>query len=208
VADTRLEAAELSIARGERVMLRGLDLVLGPGEALVLTGPNGAGKTSLLRALAGLLKPLAGTIALNGLSQAQDGEAYAARLHFVGHRDAVKSQLSVRENLSFWIGLSGGAPKMLEAALTWFGLAALAELPASFLSQGQRRRLALSRLAALPRPLWLLDEPAAGLDDDAKARLEALIDDHRGQGGLVVMASHGELLPKDARMLALGQAPC
>jgi heme exporter protein A len=212
VADSSLTGTKLTIARGERILLRDLDLVVEPGEALVLTGPNGAGKTSLLRALAGLLRPMAGTIAMGTLDPAADGEAYGAQLHFVGHRDAVKSQLTVRENLSFWVRLCGQTPDALDQALLRFGLGTLGGLPASFLSQGQRRRLALCRLAALNRPLWLLDEPAASLDEEARGRLGTLIQEHRGRGGIVVMASHGELSIEGARAVALGpgmgRTPC
>jgi heme exporter protein A len=192
--------------RGERVVLADLDLCLEPGEALVLAGANGAGKTTLLRALASLLPPQAGTLRFGGRDALAEGEAYQAQLHYVGHRDAVKTQLSVAENLRFWMQLFGGEARTLGEALDQFGLGALADLPAAYLSAGQRRRLALTRLCALPRTLWLLDEPAASLDEDGRRRLAALIGAHRQAGGMVAMASHGELALEGARTLTLGRA--
>jgi len=201
------DLAGLAIRRGERLLLRGVVLTLEPGQALTLIGPNGIGKTSLLRVLAGLLPRAAGSLRLDGLDPREEPEAYAARLLYVGHRDGVKPALTVAENLRFWIRLFGAETKGEARALAAFGLARQADLPAAYLSAGQRRRLALTRLAAIPRPVWLLDEPAAGLDADGRGCLADAIAAHRAQSGLVVMASHGELAIPDSRLYRVGESP-
>jgi heme exporter protein A len=176
---------------------------LAGGDALVLRGPNGSGKSSLLRLLAGFLEPAAGTLAWAGAPIADDLAAHRARLHHVGHADAVKAPLTVRENLAFASALSGAADDGLAEALAGFDLARLAEVPARYLSAGQRRRLALARLLAIPRPLWLLDEPGVGLDAANRARLEQAIAGHRAEGGIVVLATHGDVAVEDALLLEL-----
>ncbi|MFQ5953635.1 MAG: heme ABC exporter ATP-binding protein CcmA [Kiloniellales bacterium] len=196
----------LACVRGERMVFCGLDFHLEAGAALVLLGPNGSGKSSLLRLMAGLLRPAAGRLAWDGAGLEEDREAHAGRLHYVGHLDAVKPVLSVAENLAFWAGLRAppaGAGQRVEAALARFGLTSLAGLPARFLSAGQRRRLALARIAATPAPLWLLDEPTAALDDASVARLTEVIAGHRAGGGMVVVATHGGLDLPGAAALAL-----
>lgn len=195
----------LAIRRGERLLLRGVQLAVEPGQALLLIGPNGIGKSSLLRTLAGLLPRAAGKLRLAGLDPREEPEAYAARLHYVGHRDGAKLPLTVSENLRFWTRLFGGSGET--EALARFGLARLADLPAAYLSAGQKRRLALARLVAIARPVWLLDEPAAGLDADGRGCLAEAIADHRARGGLVVMASHGELALPDSRVYRVGESP-
>jgi len=197
----------LAIRRGERLLLRGVALELKPGQALVLLGPNGVGKTSLLRTLAGLLPRAAGSLRLAGLDPREEPETYAAKVHYVGHRDGVKSTLTVAENLLFWIRLLGADQARADDALKAFGLQRLADLPAAYLSAGQKRRLALSRLTAIRRPAWLLDEPAAGLDADGRGCLAEAIATHRARGGLVVMASHGELSVPDSRVYRVGESP-
>lgn len=191
----RLSANGLTCDRGERRVFSHLGFAVGAGEALAVVGPNGSGKSSLLRLLAGLLPPAGGEIAWNGAAVADDPEAHRARLHYVGHADALKPTLTPAEMLGFQAGLRGqrlGDAAVL-SALDAFGLAALADLPARFLSQGQRRRAALARLVATPAPLWLLDEPTLGLDAESLARLTAVLARHRSAGGLVVVATHGGL---------------
>lgn len=183
-------------------MFRRLGFALPPGGALVLTGPNGSGKSSLLRLMAGLTQPEAGALAWNGAPIADDPAAHRGRLHFIGHADALKPVLGVREMLAFWAGMHGGAAD-LDGALARFRLAALADWPCRFLSAGQKKRLALARLVASAAPLWLLDEPATGLDADAVEDLVASIAAHRAAGGAVVLSTHTPLPMAQAATLAL-----
>ncbi|MFQ5784545.1 MAG: heme ABC exporter ATP-binding protein CcmA [Alphaproteobacteria bacterium] len=203
-----LAAEDLVCVRGERLVFRDLHFALGPGEALVLTGPNGSGKSSLLRLLAGLLAPAAGRIFWNGADVADDAEAHRARLAYVGHHNAVKRQLTVAENLTFWAGLYGGAGAAARAAaaLDRLGIDHLADVPAALLSAGQHRRLALARIAAAPAPLWLLDEPTVTLDESSVGVVETLIAEQRAGGGLVVVATHTGLEVPGARRIELGGA--
>jgi heme exporter protein A len=203
----RLECRDVACLRGERLVFKGLTFALDAGTALRVTGPNGSGKSSLLRLLAGLGRPAAGSIAWNGASVFDDAEAHRRRLLFLGHQDAVKPWLTVRENLAFWGALHGArgarAAEAVAPALTRFALTAQAELPARFLSQGQRRRLALARFAAIPAALWLLDEPTTGLDEANVATLEALVAEHCAAGGLAVVSTHLALKLPGAAALAL-----
>ena len=191
--DADLVAEDLACRRGERLVFARLSFRLPPGGALVLTGANGSGKTSLLRLLAGLIAPAAGRLAWGATPIIGDAE-HRARLHYVGHQDAVKPGLTPRETLAFWAALRGqevrrDAPALL-AALSTFALEAVGDWPCRWLSAGQRRRLALARLLVTPAPLWLLDEPFSALDDDNRIRLEQTIVAHRAGGGRAVVATH------------------
>ena len=198
----KLLGHDLACRRGGRIVFAGLSFALGPGDALVVRGPNGAGKSSLLRLIAGLAERVRGQILCDGAEVSRDWHAFRARLHHLGHLDAVKSALSVAENLSFWAALQGGRDREL-VGLEQFGLLELSDLPARLLSAGQRRRLALARLLAAPRPLWLLDEPTTGLDAASVSVLAETIAQHRVGGGLVVVASHGDLALDGAQILVL-----
>ena len=191
----------LACRRGERLVFAGLDFTLPAGGALVLTGPNGSGKSSLLRLMAGLGRPEAGTLAWDGTPVREDSAAHRARLHFVGHQDAMKPVLTVAESLAFWAGMRGG--NSVAAGLARFRLTPLADWPCRLLSAGQRRRLVLARLVASPAPLWLLDEPLTGLDADGFADLVAAIGEHRAEGGRVVLSTHAPLPLAGAQELSL-----
>jgi heme exporter protein A len=197
----------LRCIRGERLVFDGLDFDLAPGGALLLTGPNGSGKSSLLRLMTGLLKPAAGEIRWQASPITDDPEAHHARLHYVGHADALKPVLTASENLAFWCGLGTAAePSAVRRGLEAMGIATLADLPCRFLSAGQKRRVGLARLAARPATLWLLDEPTTALDQDATDRLRGLIGAHRAGGGMVVAATHADLGLADARVLNVTKA--
>lgn len=211
---TLFEGRDLTCVRGERRVFAGLDFALGEGGALVLTGPNGSGKSSLLRLMAGLLKPTQGRLAWGERPVGDDPEAHCARLHYLGHLDAVKPVLSGAENLAFWAAATGdrGDPGDRETgvagALERVGLAPLAAVPARMLSAGQRRRLALARLFLTPAELWLLDEPTVGLDAESIGRLQAGLAEHRQGGGRVVVATHSEIeLPGAERLDLTAFAP-
>jgi heme exporter protein A len=192
----------LACIRSNRIVFAGLDFAVSPGGALVLSGPNGSGKSSLLRLMAGIARPAAGRILWQGAPVPEDPEQFFARMHYVGHRDAVKPALTVRENLSFHAALRPG-PADIDAALDRVGLAALADLPARMLSAGQTRRLTLARILATPAPLWLLDEPTIALDYRAVDRLRAAIDGHRAGGGMIVASTNVPLGIDDAATIDL-----
>lgn len=199
----RLAAVDLACWRGGRAVFEGLSFALDAGEALTITGRNGAGKSSLLRLIAGLLRPAHGRISLDG----GDPElSLAEQVHYLGHQDALKSALSVTENLGFWAGFLGAKAPELERCLDAVGLYDLADLPAAYLSAGQRRRLSLARLLAAKRPIWLLDEPTSTLDTTAQERLAGLMQTHLAEGGLILAATHAAIGLAAARELRLGAA--
>ena len=197
----RLSAIGLGCVRGFRNVFNDLNLQLSSGDALALTGPNGAGKSSLLRLLAGLLRPSAGRVAFEGDT---DEGAVAERAHYLGHLDAFKTALTVGENIEFWIHYLGGEHDAAPA-LAAVGLESLEHLPAAYLSAGQRRRLSLARLIAVSRPLWLLDEPASALDSAGQEMLAGLMRTHLASGGMIVAATHGPL-GVECKELQLGRS--
>ena len=197
----RLVAAEIACVRGGREVFRSLSFAVTAGQALVVTGPNGAGKSSLLRLVAGLVWPANGRIALEG----GDPElTIGEQAHYLGHQDALKPALTVLENLAFWAQFLGGDEAKAAGALAATGLGQLSDLPALYLSAGQRRRLSLARLVAVERPIWLLDEPASSLDTAAQALLADLMRAHLARGGLLLAAAHGPIGLDAAPELRLG----
>lgn len=181
---TLLALEVVACRRGGRLLFEGLSLRLGPGEAALVTGPNGAGKSSLIRLAAGLLRPAAGEV--------ERAEAALADEHL-----ALDERQRLRPALAFWVGdPSGGIETM--------GLSPLADVPVRILSAGQRKRAALARVVASGAPLWLLDEPANGLDGDGVARLETAMASHRAAGGAILAASHQPLGLAGAQLVQLG----
>lgn len=193
----------LACRRGGRLVFTRLDCCLPAGGALVLTGSNGSGKSSLLRLLATLLAPAAGQISWGSAPIARDPAGYRATLHYLGHLDAVRPALTLRESLEFWVALHGSGISDPESALDHFGLSAIADWPCRLLSAGQRRRLGLARLIATPAAIWLLDEPNTALDEDGSACLMAAIAEHRAAGGRVAIATHQALALDGADIIAL-----
>ena len=185
-----LHVTDLTCRRGEAVVLRDLSFDLAPGEALILRGPNGAGKTTLLRTLAGLTPAVAGRI-----SAPADAMAYGA------HADGLKTQLTVRENLSFWAAAFGTGTAGVTAAETAFDLAPLAHRRAADLSAGQKRRAALARMVLTGRPIWLLDEPTVSLDAANVALFARAVMAHLASGGLALVATHIDLGLPETRLL-------
>ena len=168
-------------------MFADLDFAAQAGSALVVTGANGAGKSTLLRLIAGLLRQVSGEIAIEG----GDAElSIPQQCHYFGHQDALKPHLSVAENLAFWRDFAGRPDAEVVDALDRVGLLRLADLPAAYLSAGQKRRLAFARLLVTARPIWLLDEPTSALDAASEARLLEIVGGHLDAGGLVIAATH------------------
>lgn len=197
----RLSADALCGERGGEPVFSGLSFTLAQGEALALTGPNGAGKSTLLRVLCGLLPAAAGTVRLTGAGPFADA---ADACHYLGHRNAMKTALSVEENLSFWRDFLGHPRLSPARALAAVGLEAVAQLPFAYLSTGQRRRAAIARLLVAHRPVWLLDEPASGLDGASEERFTTLMRAHLDEGGLIVAATHRPLGLEGAGELKMG----
>jgi len=196
----QFRARGLAGARGARWLFEGLDLDLAPGDCLVITGSNGTGKTTLLRILAGLLAAEEGRVEWQ-----PEPPGEMVRLHYLGHHNSVKGALTVGANLGFWRRLAGGSDAAAMARATaLFGLDDLLDLPARVLSAGQKRRLALARLVAVPAPLWLLDEPTTALDTASGEAFAAAVAAHRAQGGMAVIATHRDLGFEATHRLRMG----
>lgn len=195
-----LTVSGLTLSRGGRLVAEGLGFALAGGDVLFVRGANGAGKSSLLLALAGILRPVAGTVSWAGRP--------APPLHYLGHAAGLKPRLTLLETLAFWQAVNGPGGTAVDAALAAVGLGGLGGIEAGHLSAGQGRRLALARLLVSPRSVWLLDEPATALDADGRRLVAGLLDAHAATGGLAVVATHDELpLAATAATLQMGHAP-
>ncbi|MCP4315798.1 MAG: heme ABC exporter ATP-binding protein CcmA [Hyphomicrobiales bacterium] len=202
----RLVADNVSVARGGHIFFSGISFSLEAGEALVVSGPNGVGKSTFLRVLAGLLPDAEGSVKLDGA----EFETAAEGAHYLGHRNGMKAELTVRENLEFWrnfMSLSDGdgSNRCVEVneAVAMVGLDGLDHLPYGYLSAGQKRRIAMARLLTAYRPLWILDEPTAALDTQSQEMFSGLVANHLGSGGMVVAATHHALGLINTRHLVL-----
>ena len=187
-----LRLDSVACVRGDRLLFEDLSLTLAPGDALWLRGPNGAGKSSLIRLAAGLLRAAEGTIARHG------------RCALVDEAAALDSELPLRRALDFWARIDTVDGHAVDRAMADMALAPLSDVPVSMLSTGQRKRAAMVRVIASGAPIWLLDEPANGMDDAAQARLIAAIAKHRANGGAVLLASHFALGIDDLAELDMG----
>lgn len=187
-----LRLDDVACIRGDRLLFEGLSLALAPGEALWLRGPNGAGKSSLIRLAAGLLRPAAGTVERFG------------RVALIDEAAALDSELPLRRALDFWARVDTVDGHTVDRAMEAMALHPLAEVPVAMLSTGQRKRAAMVRVIASGAPIWLLDEPANGMDDAAQARLVAAVAAHRTNGGALLLASHFALGVPDLAELDMG----
>ena len=190
-----LEISNLSCVRGDHPLFSGLNFSLGAGELMQVQGENGSGKTSLLRTLCGFMQPAAGEIRWGGRDVHELGEEYYAAMIYLGHLNAIKDELNAVENLRISAGLSGCKVDEIEAlaALRRMGLRRREHLPVKVLSQGQRRRVALSRLLVGDARLWILDEPLTALDVGAVGLMQELIGEHLSKGGMVIFTTHQPL---------------
>ncbi len=196
-----LTADNLNCERGGRTVFTGVRFSVSNGQLMQLTGPNGSGKSSLLRMIAGLNEAASGTLTLHG---GHEDLAIEQQAHYIAHQEAVKTALSVAENLSFWRDFMGSGD--VDKAMAAFDLTRLSSYPAGLLSAGQKRRLALARLVLVPRVLWLLDEPTVGLDAASLARLVRVMAGHLEKGGIIIAATHVPLGREPDTRLELGQA--
>lgn len=199
----RLIAENLGGERGGEIVFSSVGFELHDGQALIVTGPNGSGKSTLLRIVAGLLPAAQGSVRV-----ADAGEAYpspASTCHYLGHQNAMKTALTVTENLDFWQRFTGEPRLAIGEALDVVGLGGIGHLPYGYLSTGQKRRISIAKLLINHRPIWLLDEPTAGLDKASEERFAALMTTHCAAGGIVVAATH---LPLgiEAQELRMGEA--
>lgn len=195
----RLVGDKLSSVRGGHRLFSDLSFAVTAGEALLVMGPNGAGKTTLLRTIAGLLQPAAGRAFMEG---GVPDRTLSEQCHYVGHSNAIKTSLTIAENATFWSRFLGNG-NAGQAALETFGLTALRDIPAGYLSAGQKRRLGLARLLLAERPVWLLDEPTASLDGASQEALTGAVNAHLARGNIVVAATHVALGFVGARELHL-----
>lgn len=202
----RLTAENLSARRGEDLIFKDISFDLGAGESLILTGENGSGKSTLLRVVAGLLRPETGRVTWHSKTKQPDMRSYEA-CHYLGHRNAMKAELDVSENLSFWKrfcgDFEGGVGMSVAVAAEAVGLGDIAHLPFGYLSAGQQRRMAFAKLLASYRPVWILDEPTAALDTGAERLFIDLIKAHLASGGILLAATHQPLGLENARQLRM-----
>jgi heme exporter protein A len=204
--DASLEVRGLGVARGGELIVAGASFRLDPGGTAILRGPNGSGKTSVLRALAGLLPAAAGVIALGADSAGSPPSALRRASVYCGHEDGVKAALTGAEQLRFWCALYGAPKGRGEQAAREFSLQGMVDRPIHAWSVGQRRRLVLSRLLIAMKPIWLLDEPTAGMDARSQAHMQSIVERHRARGGVAVIATHDRFDLAAAANLLIGAA--
>ncbi|MGH1406463.1 MAG: heme ABC exporter ATP-binding protein CcmA [Rhodomicrobiaceae bacterium] len=192
-----LKIEEISLKRGNRLLIKDLNFSLKKGESLLITGPNGVGKTTLIRSIAGFIEPLTGKITYHHQTQTNnqshkpedDDENIREHIHYIGHKNGIRTSLTVLENLEFWQSFFGSVTDLKKIIKTYF-LESLINIPAGYLSAGQKRRLGLARLSIVERTIWLLDEPTVSLDEMSANIVANAANDHLKRGGILVAATH------------------
>ncbi len=198
-----LSVTDLTCQRADHLVFEGLSFSLEPGNTLWIKGKNGAGKSSLLRLCAKLLKPAGGSIFWQGTDIRSDDESYGGQYHYLGHQNALKPVLTVRENLAFWADFHG--ENNLDTALNDFDLLGLADTRVEYLSAGQKKRVSLARLTASLAPLWILDEPISSLDTDHISLFNMRLSEHVKAGGMALFATHQDLGLAEGSILDLDE---
>lgn len=206
-----LQAIDLAAERGERTLFKDISFTLNPGEILHVCGRNGAGKTTLLRILCGLTRPVTGAVHWYGTDIADADSEFGSDLSYLAHHNGIKDELTGIENVLFANRLGGRHIKPIhaQAMLERIGIGLYADLPVKFLSQGQKRRVALSRLLLQRRPLWILDEPYTALDTQVIDVVLEAMHQHLDKGGMIVLTTHQEIeAGVPVTRLQLGQPLC
>ena len=200
-----LAVSQLQCSRGDVCLFEGLSFELTAGQLMWLEGRNGSGKTTLLRALCGLFLPDSGSIQWQGEDTKKVADIFYRRLLYLGHQNALKLDLNPVENLQTLSRLAGHivSEEQVDGALTRLGLAGYEETPVRKMSQGQQRRVALSRLLISDAPLWILDEPFVALDIAAVELLQSILVKHVEQGGMVILTTHQPLPLAEEKMVRL-----
>lgn len=203
----QLQLNQIACQRGDKLLLQGLNVAWQSGDFIQIEGYNGIGKTSLLRILAGLSRPLAGEVVWNGFAIQQNREEYHHNLLYLGHQAGIKPELTAWENLRFYqqTSQSQQGDEILWQSLEKVGLIGREDLPASQLSAGQQKRIALARLWISQAPLWILDEPFTAIDKTGVKLLTSLFEQHAEQGGIVILTSHQEIESKRLKKVNLAQ---
>jgi len=191
----RFSGENITAKRGDKILISNLNFDVSSGHILSVAGDNGSGKSTLLRLMAGLAPPAVGRIFWNDSQITKDRFSHYDRLRYVGHLAAVKSELTVEENLRYWSKIQNGNANtnLIVKALELFKITSERSQPTKFLSSGQKRKLALTRLIIKPTPLWLLDEPTVGLDNEGFSNFQTILDSHCEKGGIAVIATHDEI---------------
>jgi len=200
----KLIVENLAINRGEQEIVSGISLELNAGDALIVTGENGSGKSTTLRGIAGLLPLADGSVTLLDETGKQFEGEMREYCHYLGHKNAMKSALSVRENLDFWQKFCGDAHLSIEEALDEVALLHTLDLPFHYLSAGQKRRVSIARLLVSDRPVWIMDEPTSGLDGHSVKIFTSLCHAFCAEGGMLIAATHLPLGIETEKTLEIG----
>jgi heme exporter protein A len=201
----KLIASNISVIRGEELILEDISFTVSSNEALIVRGANGSGKSTLLRAIAGLLPLETGTFSVDDPDNEFGDSTHSQLCHYLGHENAMKPAMTVGENLAFWQEFAGQQHLEIDEAMEMVGLDGLQDVPFSHLSTGQRRRISISRLLISYRPIWLLDEPTAGLDAASEKQFAKLMQIHLEDGGLIIAATHIPLGLENTKELVFGE---